>query len=70
MLDDYLKRLSDTQLSRLYRQVWDRMTRHDGYQPFGYDLPTLRLTNPGFLDIILSIRGEAQRRLRERVVTV
>ena len=62
MLDDYLRQLSDAQLSRLYRQVCRRMTRHDGYQSFGYDLPTLRLTQPGFLDIILSISGESQRR--------
>ena len=39
---------SKAQIERWYRKLWDRITRGDGYQPFGYDTPTLRITHPGF----------------------
>jgi hypothetical protein len=40
--------MSRKQVERAYRKLWDRMTLDDGYQPFGYDEPTLRITHPGF----------------------
>lgn len=45
------------QVDRAYRRLWDRITRGDGYQPFGYDAPTLRMTHPGYFP--------ARDRLRE-----
>lgn len=36
------------QIERAYRNLWERCTRHDGYQMFGYDMRTIRLSNPGF----------------------
>ena len=37
------------QVYRWYCQLWEHTTRYDGYQPFGYDERTLRITRPGFL---------------------
>jgi len=36
------------QIARAYRKLWERITQGDGYQPFGYDAPTLAITHPGF----------------------
>ena len=37
-----------TQILRFYRKLWEHVTHGDGYQPFGYDWPTLNLTHPHF----------------------
>ncbi len=39
--------LSKTQLYRLYCRLDSMMREGMGYQPFGYDWPTLRITRPG-----------------------
>lgn len=36
-----------SQLYRLYCRLDARMRTGQGYQPFGYDWPTLRMNNPG-----------------------
>lgn len=41
--------MSRTQLERLYRRAYERMAREDGYQPYGYDWRTLRITKPGWV---------------------
>lgn len=41
--------------ARLYNKAFNRMTRGDGYQPFGYDAPTLRLTRPAWFATLRSI---------------
>ena len=41
--------MTKVQVERWYRKLWNAMTKGDGYQPWGYDLPTLRMTHPGFL---------------------
>ena len=41
--------MTQAQYDRLRRNVWERMTWGDGYQPWGYDWPTLRLTKPGWV---------------------
>ena len=38
---------SPVQLERLYRKLFESVTRYDGYQPFGYDWRTLWITRPG-----------------------
>lgn len=37
------RKITYTQWYRIFR----RLTRGDGYQPWGYDWPTLRITMPG-----------------------
>lgn len=57
-----LAQLSDANLYRVYQRLWDRMTHGDGYQPFGYDRPTLLLVHPTYMRELDSIRSEAVRR--------
>lgn len=40
--------LTDTQKERLYRRLFERMKRGDGYQPYGWDWVTMKTTKPGF----------------------
>ena len=40
--------LTQAQKDRLYRAAWQRMTQGDGYQPYGYDWPTIRASHPGW----------------------
>lgn len=50
--------MTQEQIDRLYRKAYERMSRGDGYQPYGYDWPTLRLVKPGWyrtLRLILSM---------------
>ena len=56
------KELTNSQLKRLYIRVWHRMTKEDGYQPFGYDSVTLWATKPGFMQILANIESEAKER--------
>jgi hypothetical protein len=58
-----LFQLTDAQLGRAYRRLWTKHTAGDGYQPFGYDRPTLALTKPNFLAAIDEFRAEAGCRL-------
>jgi len=48
------------QLDRLYRNLWDRHTRYDGYQPFGYDWETVWITAPERFNIFMLIKWAAQ----------
>lgn len=57
-----LRQLTTQQLARLYRKAYDRMARPYGYQMFGFDRQTLRLTDPGWLDVLDAIRYEGMRR--------
>lgn len=45
------------QVARWYRKLLDAVTRHDGYQPFGYDVPTMRLVHPGFFPAVERLRA-------------
>ena len=58
-----LRQLTATQIVRLWDTTWKRMTKGDGYQPFGYDWITLKITHPGFYDILMACRWEMLRRL-------
>ena len=57
-----LKLLTDTQLDNLEKKVWKAMTDGDGYQPWGYDAPTLKLTNPVEFAALLAVRLEQDLR--------
>ena len=67
-MNDELKflvgRLTDGELRRMEKRVWDKMTEGDGYQPFGYDAPTLRITNPVEFAVLLAIREEMKDRAK------
>lgn len=56
-----------TQLNRLYGNVWHRMTRGDGYQPWGYDYTTLWAVHPGWMTIIDAIRTEYKSRKKVEI---
>jgi hypothetical protein len=56
-LPDYLKTLDYNQLHRFHCRVWERMTRNDGYQPYGYDWPTVRASYPGWYVILKAVRS-------------
>lgn len=53
-----------TQLERLYRKAWDRMTEGNGYQPWGYDAVTIRLTSPGWYRTLKAISNAHQVALK------
>ena len=53
------------QLYRLYCQAWERMTRYDGYQPFGYDRRTLAITSPSWLRLIDAIAAANDRKVSQ-----
>ena len=40
--------MTKEQILRAYRTLWRKVTEGDGYQPWGYDVPTMRITHPGF----------------------
>lgn len=42
--------MTKKQVERAYVKLWDKMTDGDGYQPFGYDLRTLKSRHPGFVE--------------------
>jgi len=41
-----LEYLTTFELERLERRIWRAIRDGDGYQPFGYDWPTIRATKP------------------------
>ena len=43
---DFLRGLKTTQLERFGRRIWGKMTKGMGYQPFGFDAPTLSALFP------------------------
>lgn len=50
--------MTRAQVERAYRQLWERITRGDGYQPFGYDRATMAMTHPGFFPAVARLRAE------------
>lgn len=46
---------SRTKTARLYNRIMARMTAGDGYQPFGYDMVTLRITRPAWASLIRDV---------------
>jgi hypothetical protein len=57
-----LSQLTNTQIDRLWRKVYDRITEGGGYQPFGWDWPTLRITRPGLYRTARAVAQEIDRR--------
>ena len=46
---------------RLYRILRKRLQREDGYQMFGYDYPTLRMTRPQIASVLYECEWEINR---------
>ncbi len=61
-MNDYLGTLTVEQLARLWNRCWERMTRGDGSQPWGYDAPTLWLTKPVWMKHLNAIWRETENR--------
>ena len=56
--------LTNKQLERLYRKVWERIDRLTvGGRTFGVDLPTLWIIAPELANAIVRIRAEARVRV-------
>lgn len=45
------------QIARAYNKLWQHCTRDDGYQPYGYDWPTIRITMPGLVAAIMRLQA-------------
>ena len=61
-----LQDLTDTQLERLYERVLRKIhCDGGGYQPWGWDLPTLCATRPQLAKTYVDIRHEGARRFRQ-----
>lgn len=62
-----LSEMTEAQLRRTWRRAWVRMTRYDGYQPFGYDWPTLRADRPAWARTMHDIAAEIDARVKDRL---
>jgi hypothetical protein len=61
-----LSGLNRKQVERLWDRAWARMTDGDGYQPYGYDWPTVRHSYPGWYKVLKSINARiAQLNIEE-----
>lgn len=58
-----LTSLTSTQLERLFNKAYKRMAHGDGYQPYGYDWNTIRLTKPGWYHTLQTIRAAWDARM-------
>jgi hypothetical protein len=45
-----------TQLTRFWHKLFDRVTEGYGYQPYGYDWPTMRISHPGLWTAFLRLK--------------
>ena len=41
--------MTNKQIIRAYRKLWESVTKLDGYQPWGYDMRTMAIVHPGFI---------------------
>lgn len=57
-----LSLLTDTQLLRMESKVWFEMTKGSGYQPFGYDHATMRITHPEEYAALMAVQKELKKR--------
>jgi len=58
-----LRLMTDKELAHVYNRIWDAMTYHDGYQPFGWDRPTMIARGDGHgLKALDMLDREAKRR--------
>lgn len=53
--------LNLTQLNRLAIKLWAKITKGQGYQPFGYDWPTLWATQPerarAYTEVLMAVKS-------------
>src|SRR5208337_1235725 len=58
-----LRSLTNTQLVRLYRKIYERIERaFVGGMQYGVDMPTLRAVMPGMAVLVVRLRREGQSR--------
>lgn len=61
----FLSLLTPYELSLIERRMWSRITEGAGYQPFGFDRPTTRITHPSelaALAALAAVRSELLKR--------
>ncbi len=56
-----IKIMNKKQIARIWRKLFARATAHDGYQPYGYDLRTLQITQPA----LMKARARLQKLYKE-----
>jgi hypothetical protein len=61
---EYIRSLSDDQLIRFHFQVWRRITNGMGYQPYGFDWPTLYAIFP---HLTMTLRQIIQERSARKI---
>lgn len=44
--------MTKQQIHRAYRKLWNKVTEGSGYQPFGFDKPTMQICFPGFFPAV------------------
>jgi hypothetical protein len=49
--------MTDTQIRRAMGKLWDKMIEGDGYQPWGYDLRTLKITKPEYVKAMYRLKA-------------
>jgi len=57
--------MTTKQIFRAYCKLWAKVTEGDGYQPWGYDVVTMRMIHPGFFparDRLAALYRVAQRK--------
>lgn len=57
-----LSLLTDTQLVNMDQKVYRKMVEGSGYQPFGYDHVTMRVTHPEEYQALMAVRQERKKR--------
>lgn len=44
--------MTKEKIYRAYRKLFAKVTEGDGYQPFGYDVPTMKIIHPSFFPAV------------------
>ena len=61
----FLYTMTLAQLDRLYDKLYKRMTYGMGYQPYGYDMRTLWMTNPELAHAMTMVLHAIEKRKRK-----
>lgn len=62
----YVRTLTPKQSARLYTKAFAHMSRYDGYQPYGYDWVTMRMTRPAWYETLKSISAAHNDNIMEQ----
>jgi hypothetical protein len=57
-----LEFVTDHELELVEKRIWKKIQEGDGYQPFGYDMVTLKITKPELAEALQDVYAEHIRR--------